>query len=224
MQAIALSLRRRQSGRRAFTLAELMVSMTVFGLATTGAVTFFLQALNMYHYDGGKLLVNRDIRTLTSEMTSNATYANYFLIYPSFTDRTVTVSGVTSDAAVNHGQSGDFLVLVYKDETDDTKVSRLVGYYRAPANASDPTSQGPVRTFDLTISPSTAASVLSLLPATTTLNTNPEVIELSKGLSTGKLFYNFNDRSVMIKGQIIHRGSLTKAATNTYNFTVSPRG
>jgi hypothetical protein len=50
------------------------------------------------------------------------------------------------------------------------------------------------------------------------------VIELSKGLSNGKLFYNYYDRSIMVRGEIIHRGTATRRATNTYNFTVTPRG
>jgi len=38
------------------------------------------------------------------------------------------------------------------------------------------------------------------------------------------LFYNFLDRSIMVRGEIIHRGAVGKRVTNTYNYTVSPRG
>jgi hypothetical protein len=170
--------------------------------------------------------VNRDIRAFTSEMTDNATYANFFQIYPDFAKRTVTDSAteVTTDASVNDGLSGDFLLLVYRDPGDDTKTNRLVGYYRSPKNGSDPDSEGPVRKFDITVSPSSSASIWTLIPDASTAGTWPEVIELSQGLADGKLFYNYYDRSVMVKGQIFHRGNLSKRATNTYNFTVSPRG
>jgi hypothetical protein len=51
---------------------------------------------------------------------------------------------------------------------------------------------------------------------------------MSKGLANGRLFYNIRSKSVMVNGQIIHRGGLGKTryerATNTYNFTISPRG
>ncbi|HTJ79102.1 MAG TPA: prepilin-type N-terminal cleavage/methylation domain-containing protein [Rariglobus sp.] len=211
---------------RAFTLLEVITALTIFGLVMVGVLAFFIQSLNTYSYDTGKLFVNRDIRTFTNEMTDNATYANYFLIFPSFTDRSSTNSttGVTTDTSVNDGLSGDFLVLVYKDPADDTKVNRLVGYYRDPADPTDSASKGPVRTFDLAISPSSNASVWTLLPSASTMHTNTAVLELSVGLANHKLFYNFYDRSIMVKGQIYHSGSLTKAATNTYNFTVSPRG
>ncbi len=197
--------------RRAFTLIELIVSMTVFGLCMLGVMGFFLQSLDIFHFDTGKLQVNRDIRAFTSEMTDNATFANYFEIYTSFTDR---------DVPKNDGYSGDFLVLVYKDPEDLTKIQRLVGYYRS--GGAD--GEGPVRKFDIDISPSSSDSLDSLLPSSVAIDDYPEVIELSRGLSDGHLFYNFYDRSIMIRGEIIHRGTTTRRATNTYNFTVTPRG
>ena len=67
--------------------------------------------------------------------------------------------------------------------------------------------------------------MVNLLPATSTLTSWPEVIELSQGLSDGRLFHNFYGRSVMVKGEIIQGdGKSTRMATNTYNFTISPRG
>lgn len=226
MTTPSYSPRRTRSG--GFTLVEVIVSITLFGLVMVCSLPVMLQSLNTYSYEVGKLFINRDIRTFTSELTDNATYANYFLIFPSFTNRstTTTVNGVsvTTDTSVNDGLSGDFLVLVFKDDADDTKVSRLVGYYRDPADPNSTTSQGPVRTFDMTISPSSSAAVWTLLPATSTMHTNTQVLQLSIGLANNKLFYNYYDRSIMVKGEIFHSGSLIKGATNTYNFTVSPRG
>ena len=221
-----------------FTLVEMMVSMTLFALVMAGSLPFLIQSMNTYSYDTGKLFVNRDIRTFTSGLTDNATYANYFLIYPSFTTRSITsiVNGVsvTTDASVNDGLSGDLLVLVYKDDTinadgttNDAKVNRIVGYYRDPVDPTSTTSQGPVRTFDITISPSSSAPVWTLLPNVSTMHTNTQVLQLSVGLANHLLFYNYYDRSIMVRGQIFHAVSLTKglsSATNTYNFTVSPRG
>ncbi len=219
--------------RAGFSLVEAMVTTGILGLVTVGTLGFFVQSMNIFSYDSGKIMVNRDIRKFTSEMTDNATYANYFLIFPAFDNRTVSqnvtdpvtgaVTSVTSDTSVNDGLSGDFLVLVYKDDADPNKTSRLVGYYRA-VSSSDVNAEGPVRKFDVSFSPSSSGAVWTLLPATSTMNTNTQVIELSRGMASGKLFYNLYDRSVMVKGQIIHRGSETKRATNTYNFTVSPRG
>ena len=221
-----------------------MIAFTILGLTMAGVVTFTYQALNTYAYDSGRLLVNHDMRKFTGDMATDAVYSNYFRIYPNFTHRSDTVAGVTTDASVRDGQSGDFLVLVFTDPATETAngqitVNRLVGYYRDP----DPTTNmGPVRRFDTgsQINPAviigtttnTGASppvytmydLLNVYAPTANISTNTQVIQLAQGLSNGTLFYDFYDRSIMIKAQVQERGNLVKKAVNTYNFTVSPRG
>jgi hypothetical protein len=218
-------------------MVELMSALTVLSLTMAGVVVFTTQALNTYFYDSGRLLINTDIRTFTVEMTTNAVFSNYFLVYQDFYTR--SNSGV--DANLNDGLAGDMLVLVYADTdpaTGITTVNRLVGYYRDPLDANDITSRGPVRKFDVQVpniqitTGSPMYTVLNTYVPTSTAHTNPEVIQLAQGSAvdptTGaicRLFYNFYDRSIMIKGQISERGNLMrKYAINTYNFTVSPRG
>ena len=207
------------------TLVEIMIVLGITSLVLGGLFSFFIQSLNIYHFDSGKLLVNRDMRTFTAEMTDNATYANYFVIYPSFTARSLTVDGVTSNNKIYPGQSGNMLVLVYLDPADDSKISRIVGYYRDPKESD---GEAPVRKFERSFSPSSTENLWTLLPATTTAQTNPEVIELSRNIGSQSLFYNFYGRSVLVKCDIIHRtntgANRYERATNTYNFTVSPRG
>src|SRR5690606_27664940 len=130
---------------RAFTLPEVLITVGVASIVMIAALSFFIQGLNIFSLDVGKNLVNRDIRTFTSELTDNATYANYFQIYPNFSTRTVstTTNGVTSttSASLEDKQSGDMLVLIYKDPTNVDLVNRIVGYYRAPLDPSDAASR-----------------------------------------------------------------------------------
>ncbi len=225
------ALPRPASRRRAMTLIEVLVATAVSAAVLGCVVAFFIQYLRIYSYDSKKLQVNRDLRAFTGELSDTATYANYALIYPDFVSRTnispvtnpdtgnITTSGV--NVPVADGQSGDMLVLVFVDSADDTKISRLVGYYRA----ADDDGEGPVRRFDRNFSPASALPAVSLLPATDTIDDWPEVIELSRGLSDGRLFHNFYGRSVMVKGELIHEDiGAGRRATNTYNFTISPRG
>ncbi|MBD5778184.1 prepilin-type N-terminal cleavage/methylation domain-containing protein [Pelagicoccus sp. NFK12] len=206
-QSTANSNVRRRGG---FTLAELLISLGVFSIVMAIAMTFLVNGANFAAYNEGKLLINRDIRKFTSELSDHATYSNYFKIFKSFEDRTV----------VDEGGSGDFLVLAFVDPAAPSKFTQLIGYYRS----ATPTTEGPVQKFSLSFDPPSDEYLEDLLPDIDTAGSHPEVIELSKGLSDQRLFYNFFNRSITVQGEIIHEGSLKKQATNTYNFTVSPRG
>jgi hypothetical protein len=218
----------RTDSRRAFSLIELMVATTILTIMTIAILGLFINMLKSYKYNTFRLSINRDIRTFTNELTDTATFANYFVILADFSTRTVGTSPDELLAIMGDGESGDCLLLVFKDTTDDSKVDRLVGYYHDP----DSEGLGPVRKFDLRFSPSTNAPIWTLMPAVSTLHTNSDIISAGTvgratgTSSSGRLFYNFFNRSVMVKGQInyISNDGLTRRAVSTYNFTVSPRG
>ncbi len=132
-------------------------------------------------------------------------------------------------------------------------VSEIIGYYRAPYQASqlsvDPITSAaanvmPVRRFDITVghglsanmyllaagssdlpAGGTATTLEALLPSDSaaTIASHKIVVQLAQGLDDGLLFHNFWGKSVMINGKIMH-GNNDVSATDTYNFTVSPRG
>ncbi|MDP0496688.1 MAG: prepilin-type N-terminal cleavage/methylation domain-containing protein [Verrucomicrobiota bacterium JB024] len=137
------------------------------------------------------------------------------------------------------GESGDFLLLItygddlspydtaagtkYPDDVDYTKpITKLVGYFRVVEDETNQT--GPVRKFIVYPRGSDQYKPLEdLIPSSTNADDYPVVIELSKGLANQRLFYNFRDTSIMVNGQIMH-GTKVKRLTDTYNFTISPRG
>lgn len=220
---------------RGYTLPEVMVTVFIVSLVIIGVIGFTRFGLNLYAYETGRLKVNRDIRTFTQQMATNAEYANGFALFKSFTgDRSsgTDATGNPVSTKLKDGDSGDFLVLysVYSDpNTGAEQIQRLIGYYRDPSDSNDPTSPGPVRKFD------TGNFPPSSLPLCTLLDTyqkaenhsgNPIVVQLATGstANNGLLFYDFKESSIMIKGQITESGSLNENAVNTYNFTVSPRG
>jgi hypothetical protein len=216
---------------RGFTTTELMISLGVISLTMAGVVAFTYQALNVYAYDSGRLLVNHDMRKFTGDMITDSVYSNYFRIYSDF-------STTARAACKTDGQTGDFLVLVFADTNTSgvTTINRLIGYYRDP----DASGVGPVRRFDATVNPAaiigsptntgasppvyTMPDLLSVYAPTANAHSNNIVIQLAQGLASGNLFYDFYDRSIMIRGQINEQGSMIRRAVNTYNFTVSPRG
>jgi prepilin-type N-terminal cleavage/methylation domain-containing protein len=207
---------------RGFTLPEVMVSATILTVLLGIFINIFLDTSQIAFVSDERNQINRDIRTLTAEMSHYARSSNYFAIYPSFAE----ADRDEAEDQLLEGNSGDFLVLVYQGEPPNLQVlsirptTRIVGYYRA----ADAANQGPVRKFDIEIPASRQDLPLEeLLPSASAINAYAQVIELSEGLANGRLFYNLWGTSVMINGKIIH-GNAAKRVTDTYNFTVSPRG
>jgi prepilin-type N-terminal cleavage/methylation domain-containing protein len=215
-----------------FTLVEIMVSVTIVGVVVGMAILIVFQALSTYYYDVGRVEVNQDMRKLTRDMTTNAVFSNYFLIYPNFATRTISTgsgsAATTVDDLMGDGQSGD-MVLFVTDNTDSSTgvqlISRIVGYYRDGTTSV----AGPVRQFLINVpvtstQTQTVYSILNTYQPTSNQSTNTTVIPLAQDIGTGLLFYNFYNHSVMLKSDVLEPGTISRYATSTYNFTVSPRG
>jgi prepilin-type N-terminal cleavage/methylation domain-containing protein len=213
---------KRSAGSKGYTLVEILVAVTLLGVVTVSVLGFVFQTMRIYSYDGGRLMVNRDMRTFTNALANDCVASNYFRIYPDYQTRT---------AFVTDGMSGDFLILAFTDTNNAAGayyITQLVGYYR-DADPTNPTSLGPVRRFSVMIATADQSKDLPTLVAqyvpSSSTPTDPVVIQLAQGLSNGSLFYDYRDRSIMVRGQIVDYGSQGgRAAINTYNFTVSPRG
>lgn len=222
--------RTHRKDRSAYTLTEVLITMGILGFLFAGLLPFFIQSSTSFFVTEQKLRVNNDIRKFTSEMADHAREANHYIVYPSF----ATADRDGEEDRRRDGQSGDLMVLVFYDTPVGTAplisrpIRRIVGYYRASTNLLDPTGEGPVRKFDSDLDswgvtfPINQA-VETVLPSVAQVANFKQVIELSKGLANQRLFYNFHNRSIMVKGEILH-GDAIKRVSNTYNFTVSPRG
>jgi len=216
---------------RGFTLVEILIVTTIVSFVVGGTILLVRHAIETNAYDTGRIQVTNDMMKLTASMATDAVYSNYFIIYPSFSLRSVTSgsgsSAVTADNAVTDGSSGDMVVLVTATTnatTGTTAATGLVGYYR---DSSASTTAGPVRRFSVTLSSPSSAAIYTLLNTYVPVgsdSSNPIVIPLALGESNGSLFYNYFNRSIMLKSQIEEAGNLYQQAQSTYNFTVAPRG
>lgn len=268
----------RKPGSPGFTIAEVMVTLAIFGFVMAGALPFFVTNLKYQFVGEQKLLINNDIRRVTNELVENAREANNFVLYRSFYDQTrfdgVAVSrdanasgSVTAADRQVNGQSGDFLLLVYYSDPyfnplfydgiegnspalAGGQVTRLVGYYIArnrriageyalysfdtdAYKGANPTWTTPWgATFPATLSsispqPTGTTTIEALLPPATAVwalsTAHPIVINDVNGLASGQSFLNFENRSVIVRTKILH-GNQAKRVTNTYNFTITPRG
>lgn len=224
------------------TLLEILIVIAILGIVSAMALGFFTESLRSTFTSEQKNLINRDIRQLTAKFSDAARQANYTLLYESFAE---TDRDSVADRLLD-GNSGDFLVFGFQDEPDlSTSVNapqpttRLIGFYRSPENPADPSSLGPVRTFDTArdfpsgsgspllapidpLNPPSPEEILEELYPGSSADDNPVVVELSEGLADERLFYNLGGRTIMVNGKIVH-GVEAKRVTDTYNFTIATR-
>jgi len=226
---------REQNG---FTLTEVIMVMTVMGFVLVGVGQMLLDTARTSFITSEKLDINADVRQFTLEMAENARAANHFFIYESFS----LGSRNGPDDRIRDGGSGDLLVLVFQEPWPNLNspehYTRIVGYFR-DADQGNPASEGPVKRFEkrfhdpsLTVLPAWSSgpyasavthTIEDMISGLSFGGNYMTLVQLSRGLSDGQLFYNYLDRSIMIKAQIIH-GNVAKRITDTYNYTISPRG
>jgi len=207
----------RRSRKAGYSLVEVLMVLGISSFVIAGILAFYVQFYKIGFVNEQRNRINRDIRQLTGELADAGRQANYFTIYNSYLEED---RDKASDRILDGG-SGDMLVFVYLEEDGDG-IESISGYFR-DVSGEDADVRGPVRRFTQEFSPASDARLESLLPTPFEMSGSDEVVELSRGLSNGKLFYNFWGRSIMVNGQIYH-GNDAKRVTETYNFTISPRG
>lgn len=217
---------------------EILISMGIMLTVIGMSLGFFLETGRMNFVSAEKNDINRDVRNVIDRMASEGKQSNSFVIYTS----TAKEDRDDSTDRVRTNESGDCLLLIFKSgyaDMDDLGVdplhsprpiTRLVLYYRSTTMKENGKSWGPVRRWEKDFSddpitdPDSIRNIEDLLPSMATLNAeSTNVVQLSEGLADGRLFYNFKNRTVMINGKIIH-GNQAKWVTDTYNFSISPRG
>lgn len=209
-------------GKAGYSLVEIMVASSITLMITVATLGFFLTNYKIGFVNQERNRINADMRKFTGQLIRDGREANYFVLYQSIRD---AARDDVEDRRLD-GEAGDFLVFVTTEETSSimqpVRIKSFVAYYRA-TETDEEDELAPVRRYEETFQTSQDGPVEKLLPDMMDLLAADEVIELSRGLADGQLFYNFWGRSVMVNGQI-HHGNEAKRVTETYNFTISPRG
>jgi prepilin-type N-terminal cleavage/methylation domain-containing protein len=225
-------------GHKGFTLVEVMIVAALFSMVLLAAAQLLMDTARTSFITAEKLDINADVRQFTLEMAENARAANHFFIYRSLRSSDRNDPG----DRLRDGGSGDLLLLVFQEPwpslNSPEHFTRIVGYYRE-ADPADPDGEGPVRRFEKRFhnpslgsapagssGPYVSAQLKTVEEMITDIQYSSDhmtVVQLSRGLANGQLFYNYLDRSIIVKAQIIH-GNVAKRITDTYNYTVSPRG
>lgn len=202
--------------KQGYSLIEVVIALAIAMVTIGGVMSFYIQFYKVSFIHEQKNQINRDMRQLTGELTKAGRQANDHFIYKSI----ATEDRDTANDRQLTDSSGDFLLFTYKENSTESEISKIVGYFRESTADEE---LGPVRRFEREFSPASDLPMEELIPAPEDLKDSPTVIELSKGLTDGRLFYNYLGRSIIVNGQIYH-GNAAKRVTETYNFTISPRG
>lgn len=216
--------------------------MTIMGIFMTYATVTFINVYKIQLRVGDNIQAGSDIREFTNNFSEAANSSARFLLFTSFTDRTRAYSNATGDFVVFVRRSrriptnGNVTATNFDDPTlADDVVFDLLGYYRTNVGS---TNRGPVRSFTIPITVAQLntgeqgylAALNAVRPTTYNQALDPVVVELAEGMSTmttnttPRLFLNFNENSLVIRGEIRQPARLGNQVSNTYNFTVAPRG
>ena len=224
--------------QQGYTLVEVMIAMTIMLAVLAMSMSFLLESTMLNFKSQAKNNINREVRGIVDRIAIEAKQSNMFIIYTSAAD----ADRISAQDRRRPHESGDALLLVEKagyaemldfgvDPLYDPRpIKRIILYYRMVTSTENGAEVGPVMRWekDYTDAPVTNAedilaleglipSYAELLPA------SRRVVAFSEGLSDGRLFYNFQNRTAMINGRILH-GNQAKWITDTYNFSISPRG
>jgi prepilin-type N-terminal cleavage/methylation domain-containing protein len=226
----------RLNQRDGFTLVEVMIAMSLAVLVLGFATVFFVDSLKISLGITNNLDIERSIRKVTDQISTDARDANSFVIYKTFFDEGHDISGsfrnpaadyVSSSYRMQAGESGNCCIFVYNGE-DPTPldltpapIERIVGYYLNDEETDEGVS---IKTFDIDIATADQySSVEELIPDASDVSDHTVLVESANGLISGDIFYNLLGRSIIINSEIIY-DLPSKTSGGTYNFTISPRG
>ena len=236
LNALLRSNRPRSNSRlRGMTLVEVMVAASIAMLVGAAVMSMTL-SVGRIHFDStAKLLINKDVRSFTNELSYSTRSARDFRIYASASDLTERDSGLAGDVLVllwaqpesiadaTMGTAQEYFyekVIVFARiiEDEDANIGPVMLYERDYALPSGTSSGTPAS--QNTIAGLTAA-VMANKDGLTDVR---QVIELTRGLADERLFFHSRlGDSITINGELYH-GNDARRVTNTFNFTVAPRG
>jgi prepilin-type N-terminal cleavage/methylation domain-containing protein len=147
--------------RRAFTLVEVMVSMSIAVLAIGLTLNTFLFGLRTMYKDAQRLATNASLRSFMAQISKETLDASYFYLFPYYTaidasvDLTTDIASMAQilDAADNDYDKwvahGDCLVLVTKTSlyrTSDIRQIRI--YYRVVTTQAGRNGESAIRYYE----------------------------------------------------------------------------
>jgi prepilin-type N-terminal cleavage/methylation domain-containing protein len=208
---------------QAFTLVEMIFVMALFGIVGIILTSLMVESSKSMRRSINKSLITYDFRKFTGRISQDALNATHAYLYPSFTHESVK----NRDNRRLRGSSGDCLVLIrtqpFPGLNNDRVYRRIVVYY---LENGDTQNRSVLRTeleFPSPTVPTTDIVEEVLSDQIDNFDPPEQILEISRGLSGGQLFYRATNESFLINGEMTH-GKNAQRVINTYNLTISTRG
>jgi hypothetical protein len=217
------------------SLVEVMVAAAIASLLGVALMSMTLSVGRIHFDSAAKLSINKDVRSFTNELSRSTRGARDFRIYASANELTERDSGL----------AGDMLVLLWAqpESIEDATMGTTQEYYYekiiifARIVEDEDANVGPVIRYERDFAlpsgtvPGTAASDNTIADLTVSVIGNKDgltkerrVIELTRGLADERLFFHSRlGGSITVNGELYH-GNDARRVTNTFNFTIAPRG
>jgi prepilin-type N-terminal cleavage/methylation domain-containing protein len=142
-----------RSGAAGFTLVEVMISMAVLTLVLAMCMSTFVFCLKMMYRDMARLQTNANLRSFTSQITTETVDATNYYLFPLYTTldgninlatAPIDTSGWVTDTYGSSLAYGDCLVLVtLADESSGSSNIRQIKIYYRQVTSSN--VDGPIR-------------------------------------------------------------------------------
>lgn len=152
------TLRPRRAG---FTLVEIIVSMTVFGVVMAMCLGTFLFGLRAMYKDTQRLATNASLRSFMAQISKETLDASYFYIFPYYTKLDGNVNLSADSAPMSQIENaadddydkwvgmGDCLVLVTMTSVHRTTDIRQIRiYYRVTTNQATQNAEASIRYYE----------------------------------------------------------------------------
>ena len=254
MKVYRCASRKQGRSRPGFTLVELMIATTLLVVAIGMGTGLFIELMRSFWVSKQKNVINGEVRKMNSMMINEARQANEIIAYETFafdhrnqqSDRLgPTESGDLLILVFLNSPEDYALESLTSPGTARRRIEKVVGYYRLAPEYDDYFAgafEGPLVRFerwvpatnqtddletiinnfcqDIESNPSSGVEHTAVIGGGGDTTTSMDYLE---GLAKGRLFYVYSNGSIMVNGKITH-GSQAKMVTNTYNFTISPRG
>jgi type II secretory pathway pseudopilin PulG len=145
----------------AFTLVEVMVSMTVVTLVMGMCLSTFLMGMRTLYKDNQRLATNANLRSFMAQISKETLDASFFYVFPYYTSITNSINLATAPASMAQIENaadddydkwvahGDCLVLVTRtSQYRTTDIRQIRIYYRTTTTQASRNSEAPLRYYE----------------------------------------------------------------------------